>query len=83
MSKSLHLNNQPLIIGQVYRGGDGCVFWRGGSQEVARPFVMVQLKMQNACIFCNVRKQIIKKNQDRKRRAFSSFEASNDIGTIV
>jgi hypothetical protein len=31
-----------------------CVSRRGGSQEVVRPTATSQLKMENACIFCNV-----------------------------
>jgi hypothetical protein len=32
----------------------GGVFWMGGSGEVAKPMVITQLKMKDACIFCNV-----------------------------
>jgi hypothetical protein len=32
----------------------GGVFWRGGSQEVAKLTATAQLKMEDACIFRNV-----------------------------
>jgi hypothetical protein len=32
----------------------GGVFWRGGSQEVAKPMATAWLKMEDTCIFGNV-----------------------------
>jgi hypothetical protein len=32
----------------------GGVFWRGGSQKVAKPTTIAQLKMEDACILRNV-----------------------------
>jgi hypothetical protein len=32
----------------------GGVSSKGGSQEVAKPMIIAQLKMEDVCIFCNV-----------------------------
>jgi hypothetical protein len=32
----------------------GRVSWRGGSQDVVRPMVTTQLKMEGACILCKM-----------------------------
>ncbi len=36
----------------------GGVFWRSGSQEVIKPIITTQLKMEDTCILCNVIKKI-------------------------
>jgi hypothetical protein len=48
MLKSLCLNNRlsAMVMGSA--------FWKGGSHEVARPIAIIQLKMEDACILCNV-----------------------------
>jgi hypothetical protein len=48
------------------------VSWRSGSQEVAKPMTTSQLKMEDACIFCNVIEFFLTKkfNLDKKMKTF-------------
>jgi hypothetical protein len=82
MSKYLHFNNRPLVI--VNRG-DGGHALKGGNQEVAKPIITAWLKMEDACILCNVIKNFWRKKvtKTKKRRALWPFETPNGIGTIV
>jgi hypothetical protein len=50
MSKTLHLNNQQLVICL----GGGVVSSEGGSQEVVRPITIAQLQMEDVYILYNV-----------------------------
>jgi hypothetical protein len=66
MSKSLHVKNQWLVgVGSIFSCQKliaynrlvmvmGSVSWRGGSWEVAKPTAIAWLKMEHACILCNV-----------------------------
>jgi hypothetical protein len=36
----------------------GGVLWKGGSWEIVRPTIIIQFKMENACILCNIIKKI-------------------------
>jgi hypothetical protein len=53
----------------------GCIL-KGGNWEVARPTAIARLKMEDACILCNVIEFFLteKSNQNRKRRALYPFE---------
>ncbi len=62
----------------------GDVFWRGGNQEEDRPTSIIWFKMEYVCNFCKCWNYLPKKsNQNKKKKAFSSFETPNGIGTIV
>jgi hypothetical protein len=49
----LDVKNRQSTICRPWRW-NVCLEGRGGSQEVVRPMATSQLKMENACIFCNV-----------------------------
>ncbi len=63
----------------------GGVSSRGGSREVDRFMVIVQLKMEDVCILRNVIEILKwrKSNQDKKMKASLSFQAPNGIGIIA
>jgi len=60
------------------------MFWKGGSQEMARLAIMAWFKMEDTCILSNIIEFFWQKksNQDRKRRAFP-FETPNGIDTTL
>jgi hypothetical protein len=62
----------------------GGVYWRVKSQEIVELTTTTPLKMEDACILCNVIETLMKKNdQGRKMKAFWRFQAPNGIGTIM
>jgi hypothetical protein len=62
----------------------GGVSWRGGSWELVKPTVTIQLKMEEVCILCNVI-EILWQNKVTKieRCAFWPFQAPNGIAIIM
>jgi hypothetical protein len=67
MSKPIHVENRPLLVGQLYFSISkptvcnklvvemGDVSWKGGSQKVVKLITTTtQLKMADACSLCNV-----------------------------
>jgi len=82
MLKTLHLNNQPLVMGHMWQWGG--VSWRGGSQEVIKLISTTQLKMEDVYIIYNVIEIIWWKKVTKIKKGVSlSFLSSNNIGTIV
>jgi hypothetical protein len=62
----------------------GDVYWRGGTQELAKPMAIAWLKMEDICIFCNAIKKIWQKKVIKvKRWKPFNLQVSNGIGTIV
>jgi hypothetical protein len=59
----------------------GVVFWKGESWKVAKPITIVQLKMEDAYIFCNVIGFFLmkKNNQDKKGRPSSLFKLQKTL----
>jgi hypothetical protein len=70
--KSTAYNRSAMVMGGV--------FWKGGSQEVAKPMAIAQLKMEDTCIFCNVIETFWQRKVIKVERV---FQASNGIGTIM
>jgi len=60
----------------------GGVSWRGGSREVVKLTVTARLKMEDACIFCDVIETFWQIKMTKTKR-WEPFEVPNGIGTIV
>jgi hypothetical protein len=54
----------------------GGVFWRGGSREVTKPKATTRLKIEDACILCNVIKTFWQRKviKVKRRRPFDPFK---------
>jgi hypothetical protein len=63
----------------------GGVSWKDESQEIIKPTSTTWFKMEDACNLYNVIEIFCWKkcNQDRRKRAFSSFQTPNGIGIIM